>query len=111
MDHNQLLDSILATTNAPRNEVAAYLKNICKEAKALDIKDLLERSNGNEYREPAAAGEKLAGQIHHVLLQQEYVNWEDDSELAEIQDLGFILAANPEKQDTWQELFKRIEKL
>lgn len=111
MNQDELLDSIIATTNAPRGQVATYLKNICKEAKALDKKTLLERSGDNEYRKPEAKGEKIAGQINHILLQQEYVNWGNDDELAEIQDLSFILTANPEKQDVWQELFERIEKL
>src|SRR5688572_29632903 len=111
MDQDKLLNSIMATTHASRPQVAIYLKLICKEAQALDRKSMFKRSGNGEYREPLAPGEKIAGHIHHVLLQQEYVNPKDDSELDEIQDLSYVLMTNPERHELWQELFDRIEKL
>jgi hypothetical protein len=89
LKEDQLLTSILSTTHAERALVVDYLKLQAHGTKSPEI----------------------AGNIFNALIQQEYVNWEDDAELAHIENIAQTLVDKNDDQALWKELFERIEKL
>jgi hypothetical protein len=87
LNKDDLLTNVLVT-DAPRNLLIKYVILAVNEAKGLKQNELLSTSGMNEFREPATPGEKIASEIHHVLISQQKVNWEDDPELAHIEAIA-----------------------
>ena len=53
----------------------------------------------------------ITATIQNALLPQDYVNWEDDPELAHIETIVGDLQNNPDDKKLWDELVRRINKL
>jgi hypothetical protein len=111
LNKDGLLAKILATTNAPRSLLIKYVTLVVNEAKDLKQNELLSKSGMNEFRNPATSDEKIASEIHHALISQQKVNWEDDPELAHIEAVAGELMGKTDDPTLWQELFDRVEKL
>jgi hypothetical protein len=106
-----LLTTILSTTHAERKLIVEYLKLQSKKARDLNNNDLQLKNSDAEHRDPRTPGEKIASNIFSALIQQEYVNWEDDESLAHIQDIAQRLTDKTDDRALWEELFNRINKL
>ena len=53
----------------------------------------------------------ITATIQNALLPQDYVNWEDDPELAHIETIVGDLQNNPDDKKLWDALVRRINKL
>lgn len=89
-DEDEALATILSSTRADRKLVVGYLK--------------LQTASGTKSPE-------IASNIFNALIQQEYVNWEDDAELTHIEDIAQTLADRTDDDKLWGELFNRINAL
>jgi len=108
---DELLNQILATTDAPRSLLLDYIRTVGQDAKNLEAHELLSTSGTGQFRDPITPGEKIASSIQHALISQQKVSWEDDPELAHIESIAGELTDRTNDQALWQELFDRIEKL
>jgi len=111
MTEDQLFNKIINTTHAPRGLLIRYIQSRCARARGIPLDELVKKSGNDQYRDPVTIGEKIAGDIHHVLVQQEYVNWSEDPELADIMGLAYGLTDRTEDEKSWEELFKKVSDL
>ncbi len=109
MESSNLLNQILSSTRAPRELLLEYIKLKVYEAKKLDVTELLRKSGNGQFRESQAPGEKIASDIHSALVQQEFVNWDDDPKLASVENIAQELCDQTDKLELWEELFEQIK--
>lgn len=97
MQEDHLFNLLIKTTSASRVQIVEYLK--------LELSRL--KSSGM----CAAAQTEIIGKVHHVLIQQERVNWTDDEELARVENIAQELMESPKNKILWQEFFDCVDAL
>ena len=113
MNKAQLRDAIFATNPAPRDLVVQYVKLLTAEAKALPVD---ERAARGDYKNPKnkfpqTQGEDIASDITSCLVQQDWIDWDSEPDLSEIESIITNLEINTDDHRSWQDLFELVEKL
>ena len=108
-----LWEKIYNNTNAPRQLLVEYVKELASEAKQLPID---EREARGDYADsskkfPQTRGEEIANAINYALSMQDWIDYETADDLEEVGEIAGNLEISPDKHKLWQELFAKVDEL
>jgi hypothetical protein len=105
----ELINQVRLNPHSPRQLVVDCLKAIVEDAKKLPLSELTKTRSQQSPTD--TTGEAIAIKIAHIIISQDWIDYETADDLCEVEELATSLELDAKHQNVWKELFEKIRNL